>query len=179
MTKKTNRATGKKREREIAAIHEGVGWKVQQAVQSVRFLGPGRYFSHQADLWGVGDMACLRLDSKTLIIQSTNLDHATDRQRKAEDALQNYLNSEATILQVWIWNITKEYGYHWEVRQFRASERPSLRWIRIGRVRRSGLVLFNDDTPATWRNMLALQLTPTVHIARTSIPVAEAPQVIS
>jgi hypothetical protein len=62
------------------ALLRSEGWTAQVVEQTIR--GPGITFKR--DLWGIGDILCLR-DGETLLVQTTSGSHFTDRLAKIGD----------------------------------------------------------------------------------------------
>lgn len=96
----STRESGRRFEKKIQTYLESLGFVVDRARASVRFIGPGKFISSQNDFWGYGDHIAVHPKAEdTLVIQATTGTGVGQKQKKAE-AIPWNLNAQR--VQIWM-----------------------------------------------------------------------------
>jgi len=131
----STRAKGLSKERTLAGILTGLGYKVQRAIPSVRFIRKGVFVSHQADLFNSVDVIAIRKGTPPLFIQAGESSNGSHKRRDMERELLPYVGPTGPVPMIFLWGRTKNDGYRWsiEVASFGS-------WRRIGTMKLDGTV---------------------------------------
>lgn len=124
----SSRAAGNRFELRIKGYLESLGWVVDKARATLKFVGPGKCYSSPCDFWGFGDLIGIHPQKPyTLVVQAHKGTNVGERKAKAEAVPWNPI---AQRVQVWtpvdglrsgirVWSLQ---GGHWREFFFRMKE---------------------------------------------------------
>jgi hypothetical protein len=133
----SSRSIGLAREGRIAQILTRRGELVQRAGQKVRFIGPGRFVSLQADFFGCIDIHSLRVDNAPRLIQAGTRKHISAKKRIIRKAIGRYARWNS--IELWSWGVWEgDRGWMVDLLSYRPPKMVQLRWTRVGVVTTKG-----------------------------------------
>ena len=133
----SRRSKGLNKERSLAAIYQELGYKVQRAIPSVRFIGKGKFVSHSADLFGCIDVMALRRGNAPVLAQCSDIHNRSIKKKDLEKEIAPYLHlgimGDVRLL-LFSWGRTKKNGYAWSVEELW----ETYGWVKLGLLRLNG-----------------------------------------
>jgi hypothetical protein len=142
----SSRSKGLAKEKALARILTSVGYRVERAPLTARFIGKGRIVSVASDFFGSVDIEAIRRRTPMLLIQACDNGNASHRRRKIERELLPF-QPHGSCVMLFTWGRSKRKGYRWtaQVASFGG-------WVRAGHLRMNGKI---ENGTHTFRRMMA------------------------